>query len=84
MNHMTPNEGPVVPTEVIWFWWLKKARQSRSKIKTMLTEFFDWEGVVHLEYAPPGQTINKEYNLNVLGLLRDWIWQKQLSMAQQP
>ena len=50
---------------------LKKAWQSHSKIKTMLTVFFDWEGVVHHEYAPPGQTINKEPYLNVLYWLRD-------------
>ena len=43
----------------------------------MLNVFFDWEGVVHQKYAPPGQTINKEYYLNVLCLLRDaiqWKW----------
>ena len=49
----------------------KKVRQSRSKIKTTLTVFFDWEGVVHQEYIPPGQTINKVYYLNVLHWLRD-------------
>ena len=37
----------------------------------MLTVFFHWEGVVHHEYAPPGQTINKECYLNVLHWLRD-------------
>ena len=44
----------------------KFGQLSCSKIKTMLTVFFDWEGVVHHEYFPPGQTINKEYFLNVL------------------
>ena len=34
---------------------------------------FGWEGVVHHEYAPPGQTINKKYGLNVLCWLRDAI-----------
>ena len=39
----------------------KKARQSRSKVKTMLTVLylFDSEGVVHHEYAPPSQTVTK-------------------------
>ena len=32
----------------------KKAQQSHSKIKTMLTVFFDLEGGVHHEYTPPG------------------------------
>ena len=52
---------------------LMKAWQSHSKIKTMLTVFFDWEGVVHHEYAPPGQTMNKEYYFNGLCQLRDAI-----------
>ena len=40
---------------------LKKVWQIHSKIKTMLTVFFDWEGVVHHEYTSSGQTINKRY-----------------------
>ena len=52
---------------------LKRVQQSCSKIKTMLTVFSDWEGVVHHKYAPPVQTINKEYDLNVLHWLRDAI-----------
>ena len=39
----------------------KKARQSRRHVKSMLIIFFDCEGVVHYEFAPRGQTINKEY-----------------------
>ena len=39
----------------------KKVQPSHSKINPMLTVFSDCEGVVHHEYAPPGQTINKEY-----------------------
>lgn len=38
----------------------KKARQSRSNVKSMLIIFFDCESVVHHEYAPTDQTINKE------------------------
>ncbi|XP_011867391.1 PREDICTED: putative uncharacterized protein FLJ37770, partial [Vollenhovia emeryi] len=37
----------------------KKARQVRSKIKVMLTVFFDVRGIVHHEYAPEGQTVTK-------------------------
>ena len=49
----------------------KKARQVWSNIKVMLTVFFDSRGVVHHEYAPQGQNINKEYYLEVLHHLRD-------------
>ena len=38
----------------------KKAWQSRNKIKTTLTVFFDWESVVHHKNAPPVQTFNKD------------------------
>ena len=51
----------------------KKPRQSRSKIKVMLTVFFDYRGVVHYEFLPPGQTVNKEYYLSVMRCLREAI-----------
>lgn len=49
----------------------KKPRQSRSKIKVLLTVFFDYRGVVHSEFLPEGQTVNKEYYLGVLRRLRE-------------
>ena len=55
----------------------KKIRQSRSKVKVMLTVFFDIEGVVHFEYAPEGQTVNKEYYLDVLRRLCNAVRQKR-------
>ena len=55
----------------------KKPRQSRSKIKTMLIVFFDYRGVVHHEFVPEGQTVNKEYYLAVLRRLREAIRRKR-------
>ena len=49
----------------------KKPRQSRSKIKVMLTVFLDYRGVVHSEFLPEGQTVNKEYYLSVMKRLRE-------------
>jgi hypothetical protein len=43
----------------------------------MLTVFFDSHGVVHHQYAPQGQNINKEYYLEVLCRLRDAVWRKR-------
>jgi len=37
----------------------KKARQVKSKVKTMLIAFFDIDGLVHHEYVPRGQMVNK-------------------------
>jgi hypothetical protein len=37
----------------------------------MLTVFFNHEGIIHHEYAPDGQTVNKEYYAEVLCQLCD-------------
>ena len=55
----------------------KKARQVRRNIKVMLIVFFDSCGVMHHEYAPQGQNINKEYYLEVLRCLRDAVRHKR-------
>ncbi|PNF20516.1 hypothetical protein B7P43_G06298 [Cryptotermes secundus] len=44
----------------------KKARQVKSNIKSMLICFFDIDGIVHKEFVPPGQAVNKEVYHNVL------------------
>jgi hypothetical protein len=48
----------------------KRARV-RGKVKVLLTVFFDYRQIVHHSYAPEGQTINKEYYLEVIRHLRD-------------
>ena len=55
----------------------KKARQVRSNVNVMLTVFFDFNGVVHHEFLPRGQTVNKEYYLQVQRRLRDAIRKKR-------
>lgn len=55
----------------------KKARMSRSNIKVMLIVFFDWKGIVHHEFVPRGQTVNKELYQNVLTHLRDAVRRKR-------
>ena len=48
----------------------KKAKMSKSKIKSMLICFFDSQGIVHKEFVPPGQTVNQTYYREVLERLR--------------
>jgi hypothetical protein len=55
----------------------KKARQVRSHVKVMLTVFFDSVGVVHYEFLPQGRTVNKEYYLEVMQLLREAVRKKR-------
>jgi len=30
----------------------------KPRVKTMLVIFFDWQGVIHKEFVPEGETIN--------------------------
>jgi len=46
-------------------------------VKVLLIAFFDWQGVVYHEFTPNGQTINKEYYLDVLRRLREAIREKR-------
>ena len=49
----------------------KKARMSKSRVKSMLIIFFDSKGIVHKEFLPPGQTVNQTFYLQVLECLQN-------------
>ena len=51
----------------------KGGRKKKKKIKVMMSAFFDFHGVVHYEFLPPRQTVNKEYYLSVMRSLREAI-----------
>ncbi|GFW84950.1 uncharacterized protein TNCV_682381 [Trichonephila clavipes] len=55
---------------------LGQRKHVRSKIKVMLIVFFDAVGIVHHEYAPQGQTVNKEFYLDVMRRLREAVRRK--------
>jgi hypothetical protein len=46
----------------------------------LLTVFFDYCGIVHHSYAPEGQAINKEHNLEVIRNLHDAVQRKRLDL----
>ena len=48
----------------------KKARMSRSRVKTMIIVFFESRGIVHKEFVPSGQTVNHAFYKDVLERLR--------------
>jgi hypothetical protein len=48
----------------------QKTQWVRTKLKVLLTVFFDYRVIVHHSYAP-GQSINKEYYLEVIRHVRD-------------
>ena len=43
----------------------KKARQSKSTHKLLMIPFFDSTGMIYMHWVPTGQTINKEYYVEV-------------------
>ena len=49
----------------------KKVRMSKSKIKSKLISFFDSQGNFHMEFVPPGQTVNQTFYWEVLERLRE-------------
>ncbi|UYV69787.1 hypothetical protein LAZ67_7000729 [Cordylochernes scorpioides] len=55
----------------------KKARKAPSKVKVMLTVFFDYQGIVHNEFQQQGSTITADSYLGVLRRLREAIRQKR-------
>ncbi|UYV60202.1 K02A2.6-like [Cordylochernes scorpioides] len=55
----------------------KKARKAPSKVKVMLTVFFDYQGIVHHEFQQQGSTITADSYLGVLRRLREAIRQKR-------
>jgi histone-lysine N-methyltransferase SETMAR len=50
---------------------------SRSSTKTMLFVFFDIRGIVHREFVPQCQTVNKKFYCEVLRRLRENIRRKR-------
>ena len=45
----------------------KKARQSKSTHKLLMIPFFDSTGMIYIHWVPTGQTVNKEYSVEVRG-----------------
>ena len=44
----------------------KKARQSKSTHKLLMIPFFDSTGIIYMHWVPTGQTVKKEYYVEVL------------------
>jgi len=59
----------------------KKARMSRSRVKTMIIVFFDSRGIVHKQFVPPGQTVNHAFYKGVLERLRKLIQRVRTDLA---
>ena len=59
----------------------KKARMSRSRVKTTIIVIFDSRGIVHKEFVPRGQTVNHGFYKDVLERLRKWVQRDRRDIA---
>ena len=55
----------------------KKARQSKSTHKLLTIHFFDSTGMIYMHWVPTGQSVNKEYFVEVLREFRKRFRQKR-------
>ena len=58
----------------------KKASQSKSTHKLLMIPFFDSTGMVYMHWVPTGQTVNKEYYVEVLWEFRKGFLGKRLAL----
>ena len=56
---------------------LNKARQSKSTLKVLMIHFFDSTGMMYMHWVSNGQTVNKEYYVEVLREFRKRFRQKK-------
>ena len=59
----------------------KKARMSRSRVKTMIIGLFDSRGIVHKEFVPPGPTVNHAFYKDVSERLRKRVQRVRTDIA---
>ena len=55
----------------------KKTRQSKSTNKLLMIPFFDSTGMIYMHWVPTGQTVNKEFYVEVLREFRKRLRQKR-------
>ena len=60
----------------------KKLRVQKSRVKAMLVIFFDWQGVIHKEFVPEGETINAVYYKGVMERLLNRIRRVRPGMCE--
>ena len=75
---MTLKQKPNLPMEVTWVSMSEEGTAKSEQRQGQVDCFFYHEGVVHHEYAPPGQIITKEYYIKVHRWLRDTVRRKRL------
>ncbi len=58
----------------------KKPCEIQSQTKTMMTLFFDWQGVVFIDFLPRGEKVTKEHYVATLSGLKEALRRKCLDL----
>ncbi len=61
----------------------QKARHLRSQTKTMMTVFFDFQGIIHTEFLPRGERICVEEYCETLGHLKEAVRRRRPHLWQR-
>ena len=61
----------------------KKARQSKSTHKLLMIPFFDSTGMIYMHSVPNGQTVNKEYYVEVVREFRKRFCRKRPALSNR-
>jgi tRNA A37 threonylcarbamoyladenosine biosynthesis protein TsaE len=56
---------------------------SKSQVKKTIILFLDNNGVIMIEWAHEGQTVNQNYYLEVLIKLRERLWEKRQELRNK-
>ena len=59
-----------------------KARWSRSNLKLLMIPFFNSTGMIYMHWVPTGQTVNKEYYVEVLKEFRKRFCRKRPALLK--
>ena len=60
----------------------KKAKQSKFTHKLLIIRFFDNTGMIYMPWVPTGQTVNKEYYVEVLREFRKRFRRKMPALSK--
>jgi len=60
----------------------KNLRFQKFRVKTMLVIFFDWQGIIHKEFVPEGETISAAYYKGVMEQLLNRIRRVRAGMCE--
>lgn len=63
--------------------WAETEKSSSKSIKREGAVFFDYRGVMHPEFFPESEAVNKEYHLSVVHRMRQQIRQKRVDMLKK-